>query len=296
MNPVFVLIPAAALMIAPRLWVSRVLKQHNRKDEDGATTASEVARELLDRHGLQAIRVELTDLGDHYDPNQGAVRLARDKYDRRTLTAITTAAHEVSHALQHASGYPPFQWRARLARLAQITGEVGTVLLLSVPAAALISRQPLPPRIIGTAALGMLGTGVAAQLAALPTEFDASFNRALPMLRDGLIEDDKIEDARRILFACSLTYVTSSLAGVLNIWPWLGRGRVFLIGEAGPAQPQHSPDRETGESPAAAVPVRDTGNRRSLRGGIFEAVFRQVAKPLIRSWLEFSDARINPQR
>ena len=43
-----------------------------------------MARQILDLNGLQRVRVECTDMGDHYDPESKAVRLARDKYDRRT--------------------------------------------------------------------------------------------------------------------------------------------------------------------------------------------------------------------
>ena len=145
MHPAIILIPAAALVIGPRLWVNHVMQQHNKDDEDLDTTAAQLARELLDWHDLKNVNVEMTDLGDHYDPEARAVRLSRDKFDRKSLTAVATAAHEVSHALQHAAGYQPFVWRRRLARAAQVTGEAGFVLLMTIPIATLTGRQPLPP-------------------------------------------------------------------------------------------------------------------------------------------------------
>ena len=282
MHPAFILIPAAALILGPRLWVNHVLRTHNRPDADLSRTAREVARELLDRHGLEDVPVELTDIGDHYDPRARAVRLARDKIDGRSLTAITTAAHEVAHAIQHASGYPPFLWRMRLATVAQVTGQAGTALLLAVPAVSLISRRPLPPMIVGSAALGMLGTGVAAQLAALPTELDASFQRALPMLESGYISDGQVTDARSILTACSLTYVASSLVGVVNIWPWLGRGRVFLVA---PAPRGRAPTAAPANPSRRKSAGKRKPSRHSMRGGRFETVVRALARPLIRQWL-----------
>ena len=157
MHPVLFLIPATALVIAPRIWVNHILRQHNLKEGNFPVTAAELAREILDQHDLQGIKVERTDLGDHYDPHTRTVRLARDKYDRKTLTALTTAAHEAAHAIQHASNYGPFIWRMRLGKIAQVTGEAGFVLLLAAPVSALFSRQPMPPVIIGSAALAMLG-------------------------------------------------------------------------------------------------------------------------------------------
>ena len=56
----------------------------------------------------------------------------------------------------------------------------------------------------------------------LPTEVDASFHRALPLLVSGeYIPAEDLPAARKILAACALTYVAGSLAGLLNVWRWL---------------------------------------------------------------------------
>ncbi|MGB5261304.1 MAG: zinc metallopeptidase [Gammaproteobacteria bacterium] len=292
MNPVIILVPAAALIVGPRLWVNHVLRQHNQQEGDFPGTARELAREVLDRHQLQGVRVESTDIGDHYDPEVRAVRLARDKIDRKTLTAITTAAHEVSHALQHAAGYPPFLWRRKLAKVARVVGEAGMVLLLASPAIVMVGRQPLPPRMIGTAAFAMLGTGMVAQLSALPTELNASFGRALPILEDGYVRQDQLREARKILVACSLTYITSSMVAVLNIWPWLPRRLALVSPLVAPGFPAPA-----GVARAAPVPGRVTGSRASREaarrrgqtgGSKTEQLIRRYGKPLIRSWVRHS--------
>ena len=126
MHPVVILVPAAVLLLGPRLWVRYVLRRHNSRDEDLPVNAAELAREWLDRNHLYGIPVEITDRDDHYDPEARVVRLSRDKYARRTLTAVTTAAHEVSHALQDAAGYAPFVWRTRLVKFALVIGQVRT--------------------------------------------------------------------------------------------------------------------------------------------------------------------------
>lgn len=279
MNPLLILVPALGLIIGPRLWVNRVIGQYDSED-DRPDSAHEIAREMLDRVGLEAVRVEPTDGGDHYDPQARAVRLSRHNFDRRSLSALTTAAHEVAHAIQHAEGFRPFAVRTRLARLAQVTGEVGSVLLIAVPVTFLLTRQVVPRAVVGTAALGMLGTSTAAQIAALPTELDASFRRALPMLRDGYIRDDQVEPAERILYACSLTYVAASFSGILHLWPWLARGPMAVQGVGTALAATADPVRPH----AAAAAPRPAAARRaaSVRGGPFEAALRRVAKPLIR--------------
>lgn len=293
MHPLLILIPAAALVVGPRIWVNQVLRQHNRKETAYPGSAAELARELLDDNQLQQVKVERTDLGDHYDPQTRTVRLARDKYDRNSLTAHTTAAHEVAHAIQHNSRYAPFIWRMRLVKVAQITGEAGFVLLLSAPVAAMFSRRPLPPMVLGTAALAMLGTGMAVQLVALPSELDASFSKALPMLEDGYIEAAQIGEARKILTACSLTYVASSLVSVLNIWPWLGRAPALFLqavpahaGLTAPGTGSAIPGREC--PPVTAIRGARDCRRRQHSGNVAEQVLRRYGKPLVRGWLRFS--------
>ncbi|MGD2111737.1 MAG: zinc metallopeptidase [Gammaproteobacteria bacterium] len=280
MHPVLVLVPAAALILGPRLWVNHVLQHYNRRDENLACTAGELARELLDRHQLHGVRVESTDIGDHYDPRARAVRLGRDRIDRKSLTAITTAAHEVAHALQHAADYGPFIWRTRLVRIARVAGEAGFILLLAVPLTAVATRRPVPPFIVGVGALIMLGTGVATQLAALPSELDASFGRALPLLEEGYISGEQLADAGKILMACSLTYIAASLISIVNIWPWLGRpaaagAALITPGLAGGTQ----------QRPATAGPGRRT---RRKPPSIAAALVRRLGKPLIREVLRYS--------
>ena len=292
MHPVILIAPAAVLILGPRLWVNHVLQRHNRSEEDFQVTARELAREVLDRNQLQHVRVESTDIGDHYDPEVRAVRLARDKIDRRTLTALTTAAHEVSHALQHAGGYPAFLWRRRLARVARVVGEAGMVTLLAAPAVAMISRQPLPPRILGAAAFAMLGTGMAAQLSAVPTELDASFGRALPILEDGYVGEEQLQEARKILLACSLTYIASSMVAVLHIWPWLGRRPALsssLVAEGfmSPHGPGNIAQVQGAHrnSPASGT---NRERRRRTSGGRTEELLRRYGKPLVRGWIRYT--------
>ena len=289
-HPVIIIIPVAALIFGPRLWVRHVLNQHDRGDENVSMTARELARQLLDRQQLHSVKVEATDMGDHYDPHAKAVRLNRDKIDRKTLTAATTAAHEVAHALQDASGYGPFVWRTRLVKVAQVTVEIGSVMLLAVPVTALVTRRPVPPMVVGTAAISVLGAGVTSQLAALPSELDASFGRALPMLQDGLVSAGQLKDARKILVACSLTYIASSLAAVLSLWPWLGRPRLTSMNRPGMTAldaPADSVARKHNKLAQRAPQGPNRATRERKKPGLVEDLVRQVGKPLIRSWFRF---------
>ncbi|PLY15073.1 MAG: peptidase [Sedimenticola sp.] len=208
------------VIFAPQWWVGYVLARYNREEEFPGS-GSEFARHLLTRFDLQDVKVEEAGgEGDHYDTQQRVVRLAPDKYHRKSLTAITTAAHEVGHAIQHSMNYGPFLWRLRLAKMARVTEKLGSFLLFAVPVLALITRTPAAGAITFLAAMATIGVSVVVQLLTLPVEWDASFTRAMPILETGYIDARQQKAAKRILRACAFTYVASSLAGLLNFWRW----------------------------------------------------------------------------
>ena len=282
MHPVLLVIPAAILILGPRAWVSHLLKKHDKKSLDVSVTARDFARRVLDRQGLEGVAVESTDIGDHYDQEAKTVRLARERIDRKSLTALTTAAHEVAHAVQDASDYPPFVWRSHLSRVAQFAGQLGAVMLVTVPLVSLSTHRPLPLRAMGSAFFGIMGAGLVAQLAALPSEFDASFNRAIPMLRGGYVDEEMMKDARLILLACSSTYVSASLVSILSFWPW------FINAATA------SPSRHRGAGPSRIAARSNESRERTKRittsasRQAMEPFVRQFGKPVIRYWLLFS--------
>ncbi len=211
-----------AAVVLPQYWVQRVLARYNRQPEKNFPgTGGELARHLLARFNLDDVGVERTDIGDHYDPAARCVRLTPDKFDGKTLTAITVAAHECGHALQHAGAEPLFALRSRLAASSVWAARVGSFLLFAAPLLALLAHAPSPALVSVLGGFLIMGFGVVVQLVTLPVELDASFGKALPVLEAGYLEAEQIPAARRILRAAAWTYVAASLASLLNFWRWL---------------------------------------------------------------------------
>ena len=211
-----------AILFVPQVWVRQVLGRYNKDPEQNFPgNGGELARHLLDRFGLEDVAVETTDQGDHYDPVARKVRLTADKYQGRTLTAITVAAHECGHALQHAGEEPLFMWRSRLAVAGVWAARIGSFLLFAAPLLGLLARAPSPALFSVLGGFLVMGFGVIVQLVTLPVELDASFRKALPLLEAGYLEEQQVPAARRILKAAAWTYVAGSLAGLLNFWRWL---------------------------------------------------------------------------
>jgi Zn-dependent membrane protease YugP len=222
MYVVILLIILVVLILGPQYWVQAVMNRYNRKAEDNFTgTGGELARHLLDQFDLQSVKVEITSSGDHYDPGAKTVRLGDDRFNGRTLTSITIAAHEVGHAIQDARGETLFLWRARLATLTGAAQKLGSLLLFLVPLLSVITRAPAVGLLTLLAAFLIMGIGLLVQLITLPVELDASFKKALPMLESGYLQPQQVGPARKILRAAAFTYVSSTLAGLLNFWRWM---------------------------------------------------------------------------
>src|SRR5262245_64875493 len=115
------------LAVLPQIWVRRVIEQHSADRPDFPGTGGELARHLLDEMKLVHVKVEETKDGDHYDPDAKAVRLSPQHCNGRSLAALVIAAHEVGHAMQDATQYPPLQKRTQLAKKAVSIERVGAV-------------------------------------------------------------------------------------------------------------------------------------------------------------------------
>jgi uncharacterized protein len=210
-----------AAVFGPQWWVRHVLARHGTDRPDLPGTGGELARHLLDQAGLQTVAVEVTDLGDHYDPEAPAVRLLPQHHDGRSIAAAAVAAHEVSHALQHARAERSFALRfALVKRIAWIDRIAGVVLLLA-PVVFVIVKAPILLALQLFAGVLLLAIRVVVHVATLPVEFDASFGKALPTLEQGgYLSRSDLPAARSVLRAAAWTYVAAALATLLDVVRW----------------------------------------------------------------------------
>lgn len=217
---VVLIIIAIIALYGPHLWARYILKRYNREAYFSGN-GFDLARLLLADVELDAVGVESTPMGDHYDPEKKIVRLTTT-CSRNTLTAVVVAAHEVAHALQDHDNYPPLAARTRMIAAAARIERFGAGIMMVVPVLTLITRVPAAGALMFLGGLATLCIPIVVHLLTLPTEFNASFKRALPLLVNGrYIPPEDIPAARRILLACALTYVANALVGLLNIWRWI---------------------------------------------------------------------------
>lgn len=206
-----ILLPALALSAWAQFKVKNTFETYSRVRSGRGLTARAAARAILDSYGLNAVPIKQIagSLTDHYDPRDRSLALSESVYDSSSIAAIGVAAHEVGHAIQHATSYAPLMLRNAIVPVINIT-----------------SSAAMPLFFIGllTGGSGLMNLGILLfagvlvfHLVTLPVEFDAS-RRALKVLAtNGMMSGEEVGGARKVLGAAAMTYVSATLMSALQL-------------------------------------------------------------------------------
>ena len=211
-----------AVVFGPSLWVKLVMRRYSSEKPEIPGTGGELAEHLIERFSLKDVKVEVTELGDHYDPIEKKVRLSRDHYESKSLTAISIAAHEVGHAIQDQQGDKRLAIRTKMVPGVDKVARLSAIIISLSPVIGIITRHPMPFSLLLLLGLSGFVARMMIHAVTLPIEFDASFSKALPVLREGNYVSQSNEKAvSSILRAAALTYVSAALADILNLGRWI---------------------------------------------------------------------------
>lgn len=199
-------LPALLLAAFAQMKVSSAYNKYSRLPSGINLTGAQVARMILDRNGLYDVRIEPVrgQLTDHYDPRSKTVRLSSNIYNGNSIAAMSVAAHEVGHAIQHAEGYFPLILRNNIAPIASFGSRFAWILIFL---GFIIS-----PFFIDLG-IALFIAAVLFQVVTLPVEFNAS-KRALAQLENGFVTREGIRPVKEVLSAAALTYVAATLVAV----------------------------------------------------------------------------------
>jgi Zn-dependent membrane protease YugP len=218
---VILIILLLALIFGPQWWAKRTFRRYGHDRDDIPGTGAELAHHLLKKMNISNVGVEQTDKGDHYDPEARMVRLSPENHNGRSLTAVAVAAHEVGHAIQHHRNDAMLERRSRLIRTAQRAQQFGAVAMFAIPVVTAITKVPQSGLLFFLIGFSSMAMATLVHLVTLPVEWDASFNKALPLLTHGnYVNERDAQAVQRILRAAALTYVAASLASLLNLARW----------------------------------------------------------------------------
>ena len=199
------------ITLIAQIFVSTSYSKYKKVQNNKGITGAEVAREILDKHGLTNVYVTATNgtLSDHYDPKRKVVRLSKDVYEGTTIAAVSVAAHEVGHAIQDKEEYAFMRFRSALVPMVNFSSTAGYFAILI-------------GLFFGYTSFIWLGIALEIvillfQLITLPVEFNAS-SRALTLLEDcGILSEREIPSTKKVLSAAALTYVASAASGILQL-------------------------------------------------------------------------------
>ena len=197
--------------LAAQLFVTTTYSKYKKKKVNSNKTGFEVAREILDKNGLEKIYIVETagELTDHYDPKRNTIRLSSEIFHGTSIAACAVAAHEVGHAIQYKEGYTPIKIRNTILPIVNFSSKAGYF-------AILISF------IFGLTDLLWVGIALEViillfQLLTLPVEFNASKRAKQQLANEQILSNNELVGANNMLTAAAMTYVASVVTAILEI-------------------------------------------------------------------------------
>ena len=200
------------ITIIAQVYVSASYSKYKKIDNSKGITGAEVAREILNRHGLDNVYVTETKgfLSDHYDSSRKVVRLSTDIYHGKTIAAVSVAAHEVGHAIQDKEGYGFMKFRHAMFPLVNFSSKAGYFAILI-------------GLFFGYFQLIWIGIALEIiillfQLVTLPVEFNASSRAADEIKKNNFLVSGERKGSKKMLNAAAFTYVASVLTTLIQIF------------------------------------------------------------------------------
>jgi Zn-dependent membrane protease YugP len=222
MTYLVLVVPAILLGLWAQMRVKSTYARYSQIRASRGITADQVARLILDENGLRDVPVQRVagSLTDHYDPRTRVVRLSDSVYGSGSIAAIGVAAHEVGHAVQHATHYAPMKLRTAIIPVTNIGSTLSIPLILI---GLIFNSQSL-----ALAGVALFSLVAVFQLVTLPVEFNASRRALVTLEARDILSQEELAGARSVLTAAALTYVAAliqSLAQLLRLLILVGGNR-----------------------------------------------------------------------
>ena len=221
------LIVLLSISILPIVWINYVFKKNDEILPNMPFNGIEFGNQLIKELELKDVCLEKTLIGDHYDLDQRKVKVGEDRLRKKSLTSISIICHEIGHAIQHAENYTPLITRTKLVKnTLWINKIVFAFIYIGLPIIFATGYLPLIKICILLILLSLF-VGVVIHLVTLEVELDASFNKAMPIIKKK-IPAVYHDSCRSILRAAAFTYVVGVFKNLISlrmIWTVLSRIR-----------------------------------------------------------------------
>ena len=221
------LIVLLSISILPVIWINYVFKKNDEILPNMPFNGIEFGNQLIKELELKDVCLEKTLIGDHYDLDQRKVKVGEDRLRKKSLTSISIICHEIGHAIQHAENYTQLITRTKLVKNTLWINKITfAVIYIGLPIIFATGYLPLIKVCILLILLSLF-IGVVIHLVTLEVELDASFNKAMPIIKKK-IPAVYHDSCRSILRAAAFTYVVGVFKNLISlrmIWTVLSRIR-----------------------------------------------------------------------
>jgi Zn-dependent membrane protease YugP len=214
---IILLIPAMVLPALAQIMIKSSFAKYSKVPCSKSTTGAKTAALLLAANNITDVKIGAISgsLTDYYAPGPKQIALSEPVCNVNSIAAVGVAAHETGHAIQYATKYKLLTGRNAIRSISSIGSRFGPF----VAAAGMVFS---PLLYVGIA---LFSVAVLFSVLTLPVEFNAS-SRALSILRDNnVLTKDELKGAKKVLSACALSYVASTLTNFLTLFQLLMRAR-----------------------------------------------------------------------
>ncbi|WP_333694216.1 zinc metallopeptidase [Flavobacterium sp.] len=184
-------------------------------------SGAEIAQRMLEDHGIYDVKVISTPgrLTDHYNPVDKTVNLSEAVYNQRNAAAAAVAAHEVGHAVQHATAYEWLTMRSKLVPVVSVSSGMSQWLVIGGLILGAASGSALG-FYIAVAGLILMALATTFSFITLPVEYDAS-NRALAWLKKAnMVGQQEYAGAEDSLKWAARTYLVAAIGALASLLYW----------------------------------------------------------------------------
>lgn len=206
-----ILIPGLLLAMYAQAKVSSTYNRYKKVTSHSGYTGAQFARKMLNDNGLYDVTITQISgrMSDHYDPRANQVRLSAEVYNGTSIASLGIAAHEVGHAVQHATNYFPLTVRNLVV---PVTNFSSSIYMLFIFIGIIMNSFSMIQ--FGIMLFAVI---VIFQVITLPVEFNASRRAIATLGGDGVLDAEELSGAKRVLGAAAMTYVAAMVTAVLQL-------------------------------------------------------------------------------
>lgn len=206
------MVPALIITMAAQIGVQSAFSKYSRVRTLRGMTGAQAAEAVARFGGAQVtIRPVAGNLTDFFDPRNHTINLSQNVYGSPSIAAVGVAAHEAGHSVQDAEGYVPNKIRAALVPVTSIGSRI------SMPLILIGLLLPVQYDYVVYAGIVLYALVVLFQIVTLPVEFNASRRAIRALDETGILTQDELDGARKVLTAAAMTYLAASFAALLSL-------------------------------------------------------------------------------